>query len=216
MLTILAATSLFIFLFSSYFSKRIITLRETMHNASLGNYDIADTFPGEDEISQVFADLNVMVQDILRKEAEAYEARIRTQELVNRQQKMEFKMLTSQINPHFLYNTLETIRMRSLKAGNREVAEAVKLLGKSMRYVLENTSTSFTTLEKELDYIKTYLAIQRLRFHDRVNYSVRIPPQMDVSGYQILPLLLQPIVENAILHGLEEVEQGGHIITSFY
>ncbi len=212
LLTILAATSLFIFLFSSYFSKRIITLRETMHNASLGNYDIADTFPGEDEISQVFADLNVMVQDILRKEAEAYEARIRTQELVNRQQKMEFKMLTSQINPHFLYNTLETIRMRSLKAGNREVAEAVKLLGKSMRYVLENTSTSFTTLEKELDYIKTYLAIQRLRFHDRVNYSVRIPPQMDVSRYQILPLLLQPIVENAILHGLEEVEQGGHII----
>lgn len=212
LLLILAVTSTFIYVYSHYFSSRLITLRETMHNASLGNYNVCDTFPGEDEISQVFADLNIMIQDILRKEAFAYKARIRTQELINQQQKMEFKMLTSQINPHFLYNTLETIRMRSLKAGNREVADAVKLLGKSMRYVLENTTTSFTTLKKELDYIDTYLAIQKLRFHDRVNYSAKISPKLDTSDYQILPLLLQPIVENAILHGLEEVEQNGRII----
>lgn len=102
--------------------------------------------------------------------------------------------------------------MRSLKAGNTDVATAVKLLGKSMRYVLENTATSFSTLAKELDYIQTYLAIQKLRFHDRVNYSLRTPPDMNLSEYQILPLLLQPIVENAILHGLEEVEQNGKII----
>ena len=121
-------------------------------------------------------------------------------------------MLTSQINPHFLYNTLETIRMRSLRAGNREVANAVKLLGKSMHYVLENTTTGFTTLDKELDYIQTYLAIQKLRFHDRVNYELKTPANINLSQYQILPLLLQPIVENSILHGLEEVEEHGKII----
>lgn len=212
LMLVLVITGAFIYTYSRYFSKRVITLRETMHNASLGNYNVTDTFQGEDEISQAFEDLNVMIQNILKKEASVYEAQIRTQELANQQQQMEFKMLSSQINPHFLYNTLETIRMRSLKAGNHEVANAVKLLGKSMRYVLENTTTSFTTLGKELDYIETYLSIQKLRFHDRVNYSLRIPSDMDLNEYQIMPLLLQPIVENALLHGLEEVEQHGRII----
>lgn len=212
LLLILLTTSAFIYAYSHYFSRRVITLRETMHHASQGDYHIVDTFHGEDEISEAFADLNIMIQDILHKEASMYEAQIKTKELENQQQRMEFKMLSSQINPHFLYNTLESIRMRSLKAGNREVATAIKMLGKSMRYVLENTTTAFTTLAKELDYIETYLAIQKLRFHERINYSLKVPPSMDLNEYQIMPLLLQPIVENAILHGLEEVERNGKII----
>lgn len=209
---ILLLVSLLIFYYSRYFSHRIITLRESMHKASQGNYQIIDEFQGEDEISDAFSDLNIMIQNILHKEASVYQAQIRAQELINQRQQMEFKMLSSQINPHFLYNTLETIRMRSLKAGNREVANAVKLLGKSMRYVLGNTTTDYTSLTKELDYIQTYLAIQKLRFHDRVNYSLHIPDTMDTDDYQIMPLLLQPIVENCILHGLEEVEEDGWII----
>lgn len=215
-LLILIPTSAFVLIYSRYFSKRVVTLRETMHDVSLGNYEITDTFPGNDEISEAFKDLNVMVQDIRTMEASAYQAEIRTQELANQQQQMEFKMLSSQINPHFLYNTLETIRMRALKAGNREVANAVKLLGKSMRYVLSNTTTGFTTLDKELDYISTYLAIQKLRFHDRVNYTLKTAPDLDLSHFQIMPLLLQPIVENAVLHGLEEVEENGKIIIHIY
>lgn len=211
-LLILIPTSAFVLIYSRYFSRRVITLRETMHEVSLGNYEIADSFSGNDEISEAFTDLGVMVQDIRDMEASAYESELRTRELANQQQQMEFKMLSSQINPHFLYNTLETIRMRALKAGNREVANAIKLLGKSMRYVLSNTTTSFTTLEKELDYISTYLAIQKLRFHDRVNYTLKTAPDLDISQFQIMPLLLQPIVENAVLHGLEEVEENGKII----
>lgn len=209
---VLSAASLFVYAFSRYFSGRLNTLRESMHRASMGDYNITDHFHGEDEISEVFTDLKKMIEEIRQKEASIYQAQIRTQELVNQQQQMEFKMLSSQINPHFLYNTLETIRMRSLKAGNREVANAVKLLGKSMRYVLGNTTTASTSLARELDYIETYLAIQKLRFHDRVNYSLSVRPPVDLNDYEILPLLLQPIVENAILHGLEEVEQNGRII----
>lgn len=77
-----------------------------------------------------------------------YEARLSEQQLLNEQQVMEMKMLASQINPHFLYNTLESIRMQALTAGNREVANSIKLLGKSMRYVLENTGTAMVTLKK--------------------------------------------------------------------
>ncbi len=215
-LLILIPTSAFVLIYSRYFSRRVVTLRETMHEVSLGNYEITDSFSGNDEISEAFTDLSVMVQDIRNMEASAYESELRTRELANQQQQMEFKMLSSQINPHFLYNTLETIRMRALKAGNREVANAVKLLGKSMRYVLSNTTTSFTTLEKELDYISTYLAIQKLRFHDRVNYTLKTAPDLNLAEFQIMPLLLQPIVENAVLHGLEEVEENGKIIIHIF
>lgn len=211
-LLVLVTSLIFVSISSAYFSNRVIALREAMHDASCGNYHIIDNCPGEDEISDAFRDLNIMIQDIIEKETTAYEAKIKAQQLVNQQQQMEFKMLTSQINPHFLYNTLETIRMRALRAGNREVANAVKLLGKSMRYVLENTTLSFTSLDREMNYIETYLAIQKLRFHDRVNYSLRTTEGLDLSKYKIMPLLIQPIVENALLHGLEEVEENGRIV----
>ncbi|WMJ87342.1 sensor histidine kinase [Anaerocolumna sp. MB42-C2] len=198
-------------LFTNQFSSRIITLRGEMYKASNGDYNIIDSIPGDDELSQVFSDLKVMIQSITQMNTRMYEAKLQEQVLKNQQQKMEFKMLASQINPHFLYNTLETIRMKALTEGNRDVANAIKLLGKSMHYVLENTGTSSTTLKKELDYISTYLAIQKLRFNDRVNYTLTVPDDMDLEEYQILPLLLQPIVENAILHGLEDTEYNGQI-----
>ncbi|MDE6608784.1 MAG: sensor histidine kinase [Lachnospiraceae bacterium] len=200
-----------IHLFTDYFTGRVNILREEMHKASTEDYDIIPTFRGQDELSEAFADLQIMVQMIKEKDAKMYKAMINEKELLNEQQVMEFKMLASQINPHFLYNTLESIRMKAFTAGDREVATAIKLLGKSMRYVLENTGTVFTTLDKELDYIETYITIQKLRFGDRVNYSLQVQEKLELGEYRILPLLLQPIVENAILHGLEDKEGSGQI-----
>jgi two-component system sensor histidine kinase YesM len=202
---------LLISLFTNHFSSRINTLLCQMHKASNGDYDIIDTFKGNDELSEVFSDLKVMIHCIMEMDAEMYDAKLKEQELKNQQQKMEFKMLASQINPHFIYNTLETIRMKSFTEGNRDVAHAIKLLGKYLHYVLENTGTSSTTLKKELDYIQTYLSIQKLRFDDRVNYMLTVQDEMNLEEYQILPLLLQPIVENAILHGLEGTNENGKI-----
>ena len=199
-------------IFNNRFSSRIVTLRGEMKKASSGDYHLIDSFKGDDELSEVFTSLKIMIESIQKKDASMYEARIQEQVFKNQQQKMEFKMLASQINPHFLYNTLETIRMKAVTAGNRDVANAILLLGKSMHYVLENTGTASTSLKKELDYISTYLAIQKLRFNDRVNYTLTVPDDMDLSEYQILPLLLQPLVENAILHGLADTETDGQIV----
>lgn len=203
-----------ILIFSSHFSNRITTLKTAMHQARIGDYNIIDHFKGDDELSDTFTDLKATVEMIHEKEAKYYEAQLTEQQLINRQQQMEFEMLASQINPHFLYNTLETIRMQALANGNRNVATSIKLLGKSMHYVLENTGTSFTTLAKELDYIQTYLAIQNLRFGDRVNARISVEENLDTDNCKMLPLLLQPIVENAIVHGLENVEQNGYILIS--
>lgn len=197
--------------FTEYFTSRVLILRKAMHQASNEDYDIRSFIRGQDEISEAFSDLEIMVRNIKKKDADMYEARINKAELLNEQQVMEFKMLASQINPHFLYNTLETIRMKAFKANDREVARAIKLLGKSMRYVLENTGTSFTTLSKELEHIKVYLDIQKLRFTDKFDSVIEVEEDMDPGKLLILPLLLQPVVENAILHGLEEKERGGVI-----
>jgi len=201
-------------IFNNRFSSRIVTLRGEMKKASSGDYHLIDNFKGDDELSEVFTSLKIMIESIEKKDASMYETRIQEQVFKNQQQKMEFKMLASQINPHFLYNTLETIRMKAVTAGNRDVANAILLLGKSMHYVLENTGTASTSLKKELDYISTYLAIQKLRFDDRVNYTLTVPEDMDLSEYQILPLLLQPLVENAILHGLADTETDGQIVVA--
>lgn len=213
---ILVAITIFpfylIILFSSYFNVRVITLRNAMHKVSLGDYNIMKLFKGDDELSEIFKDLNATVEKISENEAKFYQSQITEQRLINKQQQMEFKMLASQINPHFLYNTLETIRMQALTSGDMDVVTSIKLLGRAMHYVLENTGTDSTTLEKELEYIEVYLSIQKLRFGDRINYVIQYPEDMELSKYKILPLLLQPIVENAVVHGLERTNQNGQVM----
>ena len=218
---ILLATMLLTMIILFYFNRSIIRqvkgLRMEMGKASRGEYDEMQTsFRASKELTEAFEDLLVMVNNIQEMESAQYEAQIKEQNIQNEQQKMEFKMLASQINPHFLYNTLESIRMKAFTAGDKEVATAIKLLGKSMRYVLENTGTADTSLQEEIDHILTYLQIQQLRFGDRVNYVLTIEPGMELSEYRMLPLLLQPIVENAIVHGLEARDHNGTIWISIY
>lgn len=202
---------LLIYIFSCLFTERVRVLRDEMKKASAGNYDIVPRICGRDELAEVFSDLQIMVTRIKEQNARAYQGQLHSEQLKNEQRLMELKMLASQINPHFLYNTLESIRMQALTAGNRDVANSIKLLGKSMHYVLENTGTSSISLQRELDYIENYLAIQRLRFGDRVNYILRVDEKILPEHYRILPFLLQPVIENAILHGLEKVAGNGRV-----
>lgn len=199
-------------LFSNRFSGRVNRLRQEMHKASLQDYSISGEFGGNDELTEAFEDLKIMVRDIKDKDAMMYEAQLNEKELRNKQQLMEYKMLSAQINPHYLYNTLETIRMKALTGGNREVADSIKILGKTLHYVLENTGVGFTTLQKELDHVENYLSIQRLRFGDRINYELHIQENIEPAAYSILPLLLQPVVENAVVHGLETASGVGRIV----
>lgn len=212
----LLISGVLIFLYTQYFSNRIQTLRLAMHKVSHNDYAIVNSIRGDDELSATFSDLKTMINKLKETEAKIYQAQLNEQRLYNQQQQMELKLLTSQINPHFLFNTLETIRMKAFSEGNREVATAIKLLGKSMRYVLNNTKDTAATLDKEIDYIRTYLAIQKMRFGDRLNYTIRIDETLNLSQYRILPLLIQPIVENAISHGLKDSEECGHVILKLY
>ena len=207
----LFSTLLIMLMFTRFFSNRVQKLQTAVYYASIEDYEQLQDVSGKDEISQISLDFHKVIQRIKQKEEELYHSRMLEQELLNKQQNMEYKLLASQINPHFLFNTLETIRMMSLKSGNSDAAYAIKLLGKSIRYTLEIHGTKMTTLEKDLEFVHTYIRIQRMRFGERVNYSCKIAN--DIVPYQVdmLPLLIQPLIENAITHGLEKLTSNGYI-----
>lgn len=208
----LVLSAILIALYAGYFSSRTRTLRLAMHRVAHNDYAIVNSIQGKDELSAAFMDLKTMAATLKEQDAQMYEAQLREQLLINRQQEMELKLLTNQINPHFLYNALETIRMKALSEGNPDVAGAVKTLGKTMRYVLDNTLTSSVTLDRELDHVRNYLAIQQLRFGDRLNYRIDISHAPDPRSCEILPLLIQPLVENAVSHGLKDAGNDGLVV----
>lgn len=199
--------------FSKNFSDRINILRSEMHKVVKGNFNIKKSIEGNDEISEVYDDLYIMMESINKLIDEVYIRKIQQEKLMVKQKEAEFKMLASQINPHFLYNTLETIRMRAFCSGDKELAGIVKKLGKIMRRNLE-VSNQNVSFESELELVKNYLEIQELRFKGKVEHEFNI--EVDVKKYNILPLLLQPIVENAFVHGLEGTKEKGKIIVSAF
>ena len=211
-LTVLIGIYLFVavvaVVLSIYFSKRFTSpireISEEMTQFDGNDFSRLIELNTNTELDQIGHSYNKMLKNI-----ENLLAEIKEQEGVLR--RTELNMLLAQINPHFLYNTLESIRMKAFTVGDREVANAIKLLGKSMRYVLENNGTTFTALKNELNHIETYIMIQKMRFGDKFNYELCVDDDIDTEQCRILPLLLQPIVENALVHGLEEKEEGGMI-----
>ncbi len=115
----------------------------------------------------------------------------------------EYRALQNQINPHFLYNTLEAIRSDAICEGADHIANITEALATFFRYTISNVD-SMVTLEAELNNAENYFAIQSFRFGDKINLKINTDDDdTAVLEYQIPKLTLQPIIENAILHGLE-------------
>lgn len=209
---LLILSLLIIILFTSVFSRRIRLLSDKMHSVAGGNFDIDYTISGNDEIAGLFADLEQMVKSMQSLMDEVYRAEIENEAFKYNQMEAEFKALASQINPHFLYNTLETIRMKAYCSNDKETADLVKKLGKFMRRCLEFKDGE-VTLRSELEFTNGYLELQAARFGNRVSYSIYSEVEKD---YMILPLIIQPLVENAFVHGIEGSKGNGRIDISVY
>mgnify|MGYP000765609588 FL=1 len=197
-----------IFAFSWSFARRVGRFREQMQKASEGNFELEEKLGGNDEISQLYDYLSVMIWRIQRLLAQVYQEKIHAERLKTSQKDAEFKMLTSQINPHFLYNTLETIRMKARINKQYEIEELVKMLGKILRSSIQAGSKDMT-IREEVELAEYYLKIQQYRFGERIQYQIYV--EEGIERQKILPLLIQPLVENCIIHGLEGSEDVGHI-----
>jgi sensor histidine kinase YesM len=120
----------------------------------------------------------------------------------------ELQALKMQLQPHFLFNTLNSISSLALE-DQRAAVRMISRLGDFLRLTIENNGTQQVSLERELDFLKCYLEIQQVRFHDRLRVTLDVEPA--ALHAQVPNLILQPLVENAIKHGIAPRADAGHI-----
>lgn len=180
----------------------LIRLQQLMRRAEQNDLGVRYESAYRDEFTQVGQRFNRMLEEI-----EALICNVKEAEMHKR--KAEVKALQSQIDPHFLYNTLNTILWKSESGDHEEVREMIMSLSLLFRLGLNN-GNELTTVRKEIEHVTQYLRIQKLCYEDLFDYDIQIadPSLLDEP---ILKLLLQPIVENAILHGFRDGVPGGVI-----
>ncbi|AIQ71080.1 sensor histidine kinase [Paenibacillus graminis] len=196
---------LLIFSFSSLFSRRLLHLSKHINRVGTGDFDTALQIDGKDEIALLARQFNSMVRSIHDLMLEVQVSNEQNSLLQQKQNDIRFKMLASQINPHFLFNALESIRMEAHMKNQQEIARVVRLLGQMMRSSLE-VGRSKVTLKQELDMVRCYLEIQQFRYEERLKYHFIVDPA--VESLSMPPLIIQPLVENAVIHGLDNTLEG--------
>ena len=148
--------------------------------------------------------------DALRITHERYDRELREQEIEKLATEAELRALRAQINPHFLFNALTTIGYLIQTAPDRALDTLMRLTA-LLRGVLRSEG-EFTTLGRELDIVESYLDIERARFEDRLRVRIDVPQAL--KKIRVPPLLLQPLVENAVKHGIAPVKDGGEVVVS--
>ncbi|GMQ62043.1 sensor histidine kinase [Vallitalea sp. AN17-2] len=186
-------------LFSKKFSSRIQVLYKKMLKVQKGDLEITENVIGEDEIGELDNYFNGSIEKIKSLIRENYIEKIEKREA-------ELVALQFQINPHFLYNTLESINYIAEIYDCNEISIMSQKLGEMFRYSLNKDSEEFVMFYQEENHIRNYIDIQNIRFDDK--YSIITNVSEEIKKYKILKFILQPIVENAIKYGFRNREKG--------
>lgn len=184
--------------FSRFVVRDIERLRDNMQAVEEGNMELTVTSDAKDEVGSLIRGFGSMLGEINRLIHEVYESKLT-------QRKSEMTALQAQINPHFLYNSLSLINWKALEAGQQDISKITLALSSFYRTSL-NRGKNVLTIEKEIENMKSYLEIQ-LCMHDN-DFDVIMDIDEEILPYQTLNLLLQPLVENAIDHGIDLKEEG--------
>ncbi|WP_026485569.1 sensor histidine kinase [Caldanaerobius polysaccharolyticus] len=196
-----------IFVFISWnITKPLSRLRTLMKEVTKGNFDVSVEIKGNDEVSQLEASFNSMVRQIdalIKQLNEEHRIRERT----------HLEVLQAQINPHFLFNTLNAIKWMAKMNGADNVSKMIADLGKLLETTLSNTE-EMIPLSEEIDCVERYVSLQKMRYGDK--FDVRYEIADDILQYKVPCLILQPLVENAIIHAFEDVDRGGLIVIKGY
>lgn len=190
-------------------------LAATMRQVTNENFDVRFDYPYRDEAGTLGSSFNYMINKINHL---IRELNIKIEELKNEKEmvrkvqeqkrKAELKALQAQINPHFLYNTLNAITWQAADQNVPEISIMSSSLGKFFRISLSK-GHQVITIREEIEHVASYLEIQKIRYKDRISYDVDIPD--DMKELFIIKLVLQPLVENSIYHGIKEKNTKGTI-----
>lgn len=217
-INILFITSCFIILLgissliSLSITRRLNTLENAMKRITKNNdLSIQVANQGNDEIAILTKQFNSMIKRINELIKENYQVKLHESKLMFLEKEAQLNALQQQINPHFLYNTLESIKWMAYTKGALEICDMTTALGNFFRGTISKDN-KFITVKEELQHLNNYIYIQNLRYQDK--FRVIIDVKEEVKKCKIPKLILQPIVENAIEHGLGELEEGGIISIS--
>ena len=191
--------------FSQKLSKRVNLLLKKMDKVKQGDIEITEYIAGNDEIATVDQHFNIMVNKLKKLINQNYIQNIEKKEA-------ELNSLQLQINPHFLYNTLETISSLAAVKGCFEICEISQRLGEMFRYNINVGKGEFIYLEQEIKHIENYVYIQKIRFNNK--FEVFFDIDDEFKKYRVLKFILQPFIENAILHGINNKNEHGCIEVS--
>ncbi len=183
------------FYFSYNIARPITSLANTMENIDEGNLNITVETSAKGEVGLLYNNFNHMIRMINELIQKVYVSEIA-------QKDAELKALQAQINPHFLYNTLNSINWMALKYNATDISQMVRALSSLLRYSLDNSATDkVISVKDEIQQLNNYLTIQSIRFPDKFEVIINI----DTVIYEckMIKLLLQPLVENSIIHGIE-------------
>ncbi|MEK4343584.1 cache domain-containing sensor histidine kinase [Paenibacillus sp. FSL P4-0184] len=182
-------------------TKSLSQMIQLMKKVQGGDLDVMFRVRRRDEIgllghqfNRMLARIRQLIQDIYRIEEQKKEA--------------ELHALQSQINPHFIYNTLESIRMTAELNDDIEAADMISILGKLLRYSTSDLSGK-TTMKQELGYVRNYVELLNCRYPNRFVLEIDVPKELD--NYSIIKLVFQPIIENAAYHGLDDNKPQMHL-----
>ncbi|MGJ0848403.1 sensor histidine kinase [Tissierella praeacuta] len=181
--------------------KPIYKLKNHMVEVSNGNLDSYYETKNNDEISILGKVFNQMLMDIKKLINQVY--KVQTQK-----RNAELRVLQSQINPHFLYNTLDTIQWKALEYKAFDVADMINSLSIFFRISLSD-GKEFITISDEIEHVRNYLEIQKTRYKDKISYSINL--KESISQNLVPKMIIQPLVENSIYHGLKLKKQKGII-----
>ncbi len=194
------ATALSIF-FSLKLTRPLQRLEKNMKKVREGNFDIHLPIESTDETGRLSETFNSMVDKIKQLMQDSIDDQ-------KQKRRLELKALQSQINPHFLYNTLDSIIWMAEDGQVDDVVEMTSALSKLFRTSISK-GDEIISFREELENISSYLTIQQIRYKDKLNYSIEVSD--DLMQYKVLKLILQPLVENAIYHGIKQAQEPGKI-----
>ncbi len=204
----LFAITVLLYFIARTFTNPIKLILRFMKRVQLGQLEpIPDQQERYDEIGQWMKGYNAMIGSLL-------EQMDKIRHMERERQDLERQMLMLQINPHFLYNTLDSIKWKAQKLQEPGIAEMVTRLASMFRFTLGDGG-GWTTVEREIEHVKNYVAIEQLRNPGQFRVLYHVQPELYGTG--MLQLMLQPLVENAIRHGMgKRKEKNGKIIVSAY